>query len=107
MKKEKVYISGPITGLERHVYLKNFADAELKLRAMGYKVINPTKLLPSRFLWIYKIIGYKLTLLYDLCHLMNCDYIYLLDGWMQSRGARIERCVAQVLGINKFSINLK
>lgn len=107
MKKEKVYISGPITGLERHVYLNIFADAELKLRAMGYKIINPTKLLPSRFLWIYKIIGYKLTLLYDLWHLMNCDYIYLLDGWMQSRGARIERCVAQVLGINKFSINLK
>lgn len=105
--KKKIYISGPITGLERHVYLKNFADAELKLRANGYKVINPTKLLPSRFLWIYKIIGYKLTLLYDLCHLMNCDYIYLLDGWMQSRGARIERYVAQVLGINKFSINLK
>lgn len=107
MKKEKVYISGPITGLERQVYLKNFADKERELLAMGYDVINPTKLLPSRFLWIYKIIGYKLTLLYDLWHLMNCDYIYLLDGWMQSRGARIERCVAQVLGINKFSINLK
>lgn len=73
--KKKIYISGPITGLERHVYLKNFDDAELKLRAMGYKVINPTKLLPSRFLWIYKIIGYKLTLLYDIWHLLNCDGI--------------------------------
>lgn len=99
MKKEKVYISGPITGLERHVYLKNFADTELKLREMGYKVINPTKLLPSRFLWIYKIIGYKLTLLYDIWHLLNCDGIYMIDGWQWSKGARLEKNIADVFGL--------
>ena len=97
--KKKIYISGPITGLERHVYLKNFDDAELKLRAMGYKVINPTKLLPSRFLWIYKIIGYKLTLLYDIWHLWNCDGIYMIDGWQWSKGARLEKNIADVFGL--------
>ena len=97
--KKKIYISGPITGLERHVYLKNFDDAELKLRAMDYKVINPTKLLPSRFLWIYKIIGYKLTLLYDIWHLLNCDGIYMIDGWQWSKGARLEKNIADVFGL--------
>ena len=107
MKKEKIYLSGKISGIPRQEYIKCFADAEEKLVKRGYKVCNPTKLLPSKHLWVYHIIGYKLTLLYDIWHLLNCDYIYLLDGWMQSRGARIERCVAQVLCINQFSINLK
>ena len=102
--KKKIYISGPITGLERHVYLNNFADAELKLRAMGYKVINPTKLLPSRFLWIYKIIGYKLTLLYDIWHLLNCDGIYMIDGWQWSKGARLERAIAQLFNIELIKL---
>ena len=102
--KKKIYISGPITGMERHVYLKNFDDAELKLRAMGYKVINPTKLLPSRFLWIYKIIGYKLTLLYDIWHLLNCDGIYMIDGWKWSKGARLERAIAQLFNIELIKL---
>lgn len=102
--KEKVYISGPITGLERHVYINNFADTELKLRANGYKVINPTKLLPSRFLWIYKIIGYKLTLLYDIWHLLNCDGIYMIDGWQWSKGARLERAIAQLFNIELIKL---
>ena len=102
--KKKIYISGPITGLERHVYLNNFDDAELKLRAMGYKVINPTKLLPSRFLWIYKIIGYKLTLLYDIWHLLNCDGIYMIDGWQWSKGARLERAIAQLFNIELIKL---
>lgn len=102
--KKKIYISGPITGLERHVYLKNFDDAELKLRAMGYKVINPTKLLPSRFLWIYKIIGYKLTLLYDIWHLLNCDGICMIDGWQESKGANLERAVAHIFNIELIKL---
>lgn len=86
------------------MYLKNFDDAELKLRAMGYKVINPTKLLPSRFLWIYKIIGYKLTLLYDIWHLLNCDGIYMIDGWQWSKGARLERAIAQLFNIELIKL---
>lgn len=104
--KKKIYISGPITGLERQVYIKNFSDKERELRAMGYDVVNPTKLLPSKFLFVYKIIGYKLTILYDLWHLMKCDYIYLLDGWMKSKGAKVERYVARVFGIKRITTSI-
>ena len=99
MKKEKVYLSGAISGLPREEYMKHFADAEQELIKQGYKVLNPTKLLPSRHLWVYRLVGYKLTLLYDLWHLMKCEGIYMIDGWENSKGARLEKATAEILGL--------
>ena len=95
----KVYISGPISGIDRAVYLRNFAEAEKMLREKGYDVVNPTRLAPSRWLWIYKMLGYRVTLLYDIWHLFKCDGIFMLDGWMRSRGARLELAVADIWDI--------
>lgn len=97
-----VYISGRISGLEREDYLKSFAEAEEKLKTYGYNVVNPTKFLPSRFLWIYKIMGYKLTLLYDLWHLFDCNFIFMLNGWEHSQGARLEKALADIFGIKEL-----
>ena len=91
---KKVYISGPISGIERADYLERFAEAERLLREYGYNVVNPTRFLLCRWQWLYKIIGYKLTLLYDLYRLMHCDLIYKMPTWKQSKGANIESCVA-------------
>ena len=96
---KRIYISGAISGLPRNEYIKHFADAEEKLVKRGYKVCNPTKLLPSKHLWVYHIIGYKLTLLYDIWHLLNCDGICMIDGWQWSKGARLERNIADVFGL--------
>jgi hypothetical protein len=96
---KRIYISGAISGLPRNEYIKSFANAEEKLVKRGYKVCNPTKLLPSKHLWIYHIIGYKLTLLYDIWHLLNCDGIYMIDGWQKSKGATIEKNIADVFGL--------
>lgn len=60
---------------------------------------KPTRLLPCRWSWVYRLMGYRLTLLYDLFFLMRCQGVYMLDGWKQSRGARIERYVADALGM--------
>ena len=95
----KIYISGPISGIDRAVYLANFAKAEERLKARGYEVLNPTRLPPSRWLWIYKVFGYRLTLLYDLWNLMRCDGITMLAGWEQSRGARLEKATADIFNI--------
>lgn len=95
----KIYISGAISGLERKEYLSRFAKAECYLRKQGYDVVNPTKLLPSKHLWIFNIIGYNLTLLYDLRHLMNCDGIYMIKGWECSKGARLEKSFADIFGL--------
>ena len=86
----KIYISGAISGLERKEYIKRFANAEEKLVKRGYKVCNPTKLLPSKHLWV---------LLYDLWHLMQCDGIYMIKGWECSNGARLEKSFADIFGL--------
>ena len=104
MKKTKVYLSGKISGLPRQEYMKRFADAEEHLRGLGYEVCNPTKALPCRFLWIYKILGYKLTLLYDLWLLSRCDKIYMLSGSESSKGAFLEKVAAETFGIGKIFV---
>ena len=104
MKKEKIYLSGSISGRDRKDYLTQFADAEKHLRELGYKVCNPTKALPCRFLWIYKILGYKLTLLYDLWLLSCCDKIYMLSGSESSKGAFLEKVAAETFGIGKIFV---
>lgn len=94
-----IYISGAISGLPRQEYMKRFADAEQELIKQGYKVLNPTKLLPSRHLWVYGMLGYKINLLYDIWHLMKCNGIYMLDGWEHSKGARLEKATAEIFGL--------
>lgn len=99
---KRIYISGPISGIDRAVYLANFAKRESELNAQGYDTLNPTLLPPSRWLWIYKLMGYRLTLLYDLWHLFHCDGISMLDGWQQSRGARLEKAAAEIFNIKEL-----
>lgn len=92
---KRVYISGPMSNLTREQYLELFRRAEQSLRAQGYtKIVNPIRVWACRWLWFYRIVGYRLTLLYDIWLLMRCDMIYKLPGWQESRGANIESCVA-------------
>lgn len=91
---KKVYISGQMTGLPREEYLARFAKAEELLKEQGYRVMNPTKLLPCKWPWLYRLMGYRLTILYDLWRLSKCDLIYKIPGWKDSHGANIESCWA-------------
>ena len=94
-KTKRVYISGGMTGIPREQYIELFRRAEQSLRAQGYhKIVNPIRVWACRWPWLYKIVGYRLTLLYDLWLLMRCDQIYKLPGWRDSKGANIESCVA-------------
>ena len=89
-KRPRVYISGPMSLLPREEYLARFGYAEQLLKAEGFKVVNPTKFLVCRWQWLSRLLGYKLTLVYDIFRLNRCDFIYKLRGWQQSRGANIE-----------------
>jgi hypothetical protein len=83
-----------MSGLPREEYLARFAKAESLLRQEGFAVVNPARLLPSRWPWLYRVMGYRLTLLYDLWRLSHCDLIYKIPGWKESHGANIESCWA-------------
>lgn len=90
-KDKRIYISGPMSGLTREEYLRNFREAEKELRAKGYtRIVNPIRVWACRFPWLYKIIGYRLTLWYDIQLLKRCDQIHMLRGWKKSPGARRE-----------------
>lgn len=85
-----VYISGKITG--NPDYKKQFDEAERLLKSMGYKCFNPTSIYHEHW-------SYGEYMKADIAHLVNCDYIYRLDNWEDSRGARLENKIAEVCGI--------
>ena len=94
-RNARVYISGPMSGVDRKVYLEMFKRAEQSLRSHGYsRIVNPIRVWACRWPWLYRLVGYRMTLLYDLWLLMRCDQIYKLPGWRDSKGANIESCVA-------------
>lgn len=102
MKKNKdlIYISGPMSSVQREHYIARFRLAEHLLREQGYKnIVNPARMWVTRFPWLFRIVGYKLTLFYDLWLLTRCNRIYKMPGWQQSRGANIESCVAYHFGV--------
>ena len=111
--KRKIYLSGPMTGIEPREYRRRFREAEAILRRHGYGCINPCRVWACRFPWIYKAmelvlgkqLAYAVVLCYDLLLLMTrADGIAMLPGWRASRGAQIENYVARhfpMMGISK------
>jgi len=106
MKKVRVYISGPMSGLSKECVVSRFSLAEAYLREHGVKhVSNPIRFLPFRYDIIYRLLGYDITLLYDLFWLSRCTHIFMLHGWEESRGARTEFDKAWRSGLKVLCFN--
>jgi hypothetical protein len=87
---QRIYIAGPMTGHPDFNY-PAFHEAAARLRAQGYTVLNPAENpVPACGTWQ----GYMRM---ALAQLVTCDCVALLPGWIESRGALIERKLAQVL----------
>ena len=85
---QKVYISGPITGIDPEVCRARFEAAKLRLRERGYTPVSPLENgLPVDA-------PYDDHMRRDLEMLAECDAIYMLNGWEHSKGCRIEFNVA-------------
>lgn len=94
--KQRIYIAGPITGIERQVVIDRFSLAERQLTLLGFRAVNP-----ARHLIHLRSDGDDWSFWMRRCitELVTCTAIYLLDGWQASRGARLEHKIARELGL--------
>lgn len=99
MKQQKIYISGQVTG--NPTYGIDFMTASaITHKAMPKAlVVNPIYFCAPHWSWLRCMI---------LCiwHLIPCTTIAMIDGWQQSRGAKIELAVAILLRKQIHSISL-
>lgn len=90
---KRVYISGAIEHLDLAERKRAFMDAAYRIRKMGMVAVNPLENgLPACSHW-------RAHMRVDIGMLIQCDYIYMLDGWELSKGAKLELDVASSCGI--------
>lgn len=89
MLQLKVYISGPMTGLPGNNYsaFHKVADQLLK---QGFHVFNPAS---------NKADDWQGFMRESLKQIAEVDVIYMLPGWSNSKGAKIEHQLAKDLGL--------
>ncbi len=89
----KIYISGAITGLPFNEAKNNFEAMAAIIEHSGNEPINPFDVgLPEgeEHTW-------EEYMLADMPHLFAADAIYMLNNWQQSKGARIEKAIMEIL----------
>jgi len=93
----KYYLSGKITDVTRELEkanLQKFHDLEKELVARGFDVFNPASLEQDGMTW-------EQYLSRDLLWIIeNRPMLYLMEGWQDSRGARLEVAMARLIGLS-------
>lgn len=93
----RLYIAGPMTGLPELNY-PAFHEAEAQLVAAGFDVLSPAHNSGKADDWAgYMRLG--------IAQLIQCDGVALLPGSHNSRGARVERQLAEELGMRVAAID--
>lgn len=101
--KKKIYISGPMTGVE-DLNKPLFDEAAERLRSLGWEVFNPHDIhLSEEFEDAPSWLDYILA---DLSAMKDCSAVCLLNGWEKSYGARVETLVAQKLGMTTYAYDI-
>lgn len=96
----KIYLAGPITGTDD--YMSRFNAVETRLRYAGHKVINPAK----KCLILGSDQPHDVYMKHVLPFLLECDGIYLMDGWENSEGCKLEKSVADACGIPVVEVKI-
>jgi hypothetical protein len=91
----KIYISGKVSGIEDEA-IKLFAIADKELKEKGYETINPMALPHEHDK------SWHSYMKDDVKALCDCDAIYMLSNWVDSKGAIIEHTIAIFLGISVY-----
>lgn len=102
----RTYIAGPMTGLPG-LNFPAFHAAAAEQRAAGHEVINPAEInggadelvAHAEMSFSERDAHWRACMRNDITQLMTCNRIVLLNGWWNSRGARLERHIAEHLGM--------
>ena len=106
---KKIYISLPITGHdleERKAYAEKAAEQARKQVLVMYpavkevETVTPFDVCPQTDLTYADYIGR------DITALCKCDMIGFCEGWIFSKGCRIERVVSSEMGIEAIQIKI-
>lgn len=89
----KVYISGAITN--NLDYKTDFAKAAAAIEAVGWEPVNPAEIEIEGGSWLDYM-------RHDIKLLADCGGVYMLKGWEESNGAKIEHQLAQGLGLKIY-----
>lgn len=101
---ELIYLSGPMTNDTN--YRENFKYFEDLFEASGYRVFNPVNLsdmlikkhnLTSDQAFLDE--NRNLFLREDVKAMLDCTKVVMLPGWKKSKGAKLERKIAEMLGM--------
>lgn len=98
---KKLYIAGPINAVGPPTYNRPaFYRAAGRLRQYGYEPVNPHDVheMPAG------VLPWEEYMKADLAALLRCDGVATLDGWAQSRGAKVEVRLAGDLNIPVNSV---
>lgn len=97
--KKKVYISGQVTGLDHAKAKWMFSrTAEEINKTEGLIAVNPLYGEEAGQTWEWYMKK-------DIKLLMDCDLICMMPNWEISRGARVEKSLAEILGIGTHTMD--
>lgn len=109
--KKKIYIAGQVTGEDFREVAVKFAKAHAEIEKLGFIPINPIELVQNYFIKnvafqpITEDEEWKIAMQECIKALVECDAVVLLPCWEKSKGAKIERQLAEDLGIQIFNFN--
>jgi len=78
----RIYIAGKVTNNEN--FIEDFQRKAHELKKDGFEVINP---IVEQYIGV---LTYNEWIEHGIWLLDKCDAIYMMDGWKESRGAKIE-----------------
>lgn len=105
MRRRPIYIAGPMRGIDKYNF-PAFDAATEQLYNQGWEPVNPADLdramgydpedAPPGFDWstMPAEISMKTVVKKDIEALLECDAIFMLNGWERSKGAKAELAVA-------------
>jgi hypothetical protein len=87
----KIYIAGKISGLPYKKVKERFAQVAATIRAMGYEAVNPCEISP-----FHEAKEWKDYMADCIPALLKSDTVYMLAGWADSPGAKLEHTIARI-----------